>query len=147
MFFSIKFVCKYSMWEDEEMEWMKRLGVRVFIDEMLPTIPRKFRRNTDGNGSYLGIVKIPNGSPTAIIYPQIFVGVFRGISLPRYFIGIFRGNSEETQVIFRGSHFLSECPSELRCFLVVLSILLKKKYKFRLTLKLEEYLQFNTTEN
>ncbi|WZZ26354.1 hypothetical protein YC2023_009755 [Brassica napus] len=34
---------------------MKRLGVRVFIDEMLPTVPRKFQRNTDGNGSFLGI--------------------------------------------------------------------------------------------
>ena len=57
--------------------------MRVFIDEMLPTVPRKFRRNTDGNGSFLGIssefLKSSNDSLTAIIYPRIFVGVFRGI--------------------------------------------------------------------
>ncbi|WZZ35130.1 hypothetical protein YC2023_018531 [Brassica napus] len=45
---------------------------------MLPTIPRKFRWNPDGNGSFLGIssefFRSPNGSLTAIIYPRIFVG-------------------------------------------------------------------------
>ncbi|KAF3577086.1 hypothetical protein DY000_02030320 [Brassica cretica] len=71
--------------------------------EMLPTVLRKFRRNTDGNGSFLGISSEFLKSPTAIIYPRIFVGVFRGICLPRYFICIFRGNSSEysEDLIFR----------------------------------------------
>ena len=53
------------------------------------------------------------------------------IWFPRYFIGIFRGNMISSIFhryiprkfvgIFRGSHFPSECPSELRCFLVVFS--------------------------
>ena len=91
-------------------------------------IPTEYRRQRLFPQNFLGIFKIPNCSPTAIIYPRIFVGVFREICLPRYFIGIFRGNSEETQIlvfseflrkfvgIFRGSHF----PSELRCFLVLI---------------------------
>ncbi|KAL0836770.1 hypothetical protein Bca101_088660 [Brassica carinata] len=34
--------------------------------EMLPTVPRKFRRNTDGNGSFLGISSEFLKSPTAL---------------------------------------------------------------------------------
>ncbi|WZZ89201.1 hypothetical protein YC2023_117780 [Brassica napus] len=65
---------------------------------------RQYRGNSDRRQrlfprDFLGIFKILNGSLTAIIYPRIFVGVFRGILLPRYFIGIFRGNSEETQIL------------------------------------------------
>ena len=112
------------------MEWMKRMGgagiYRWHVADSTEEIPTESRRQRLFPQNFLGIFKIPNGSLTAIIYPRIFVGGFRGIWFPRYFIDIFRGNSEETQIfprkfvgIFRGSHFPSECLSELRCFLVV----------------------------
>ncbi|KAF2554904.1 hypothetical protein F2Q68_00016768 [Brassica cretica] len=59
-------------------------------------------------------VKSPNGSPTAIIFPRnssVFSEENKfcvSSKFPRKFLGILRG-----------FHFPSECPSEYRCFLVV----------------------------